>query len=224
MLNIIFDIDGTLIDSGDRITAPLVRGYKEVTGRELDYEEALFRMDGFDNDWYRTPDMTDADMAEIKRLHGLYMRPVDKFPDPVFEGVYEMLDRLIDAGCSLHVCSARPHGLLMPNLDRYDFTHRFTHILSRPGSSFDDTSMKEKREVLKARMAEFGLDPACCVMVGDLPGDIRAGQYCGITTIGVTYGFAPRHRLEPFAPTYMVDTVAQLEALLLSLNSRLAAK
>ena len=218
MINFIFDLDGTIQDSGPRSGYPLANAMKTVLGIEVPREEILCHMDGFDHGWYRTEyEMTDEQHERIQQLmHEGFQRAGEEGLDPLFEGSVEMLDELLAAGATLHVCSARAIANIDERMQGYGIRDRFTHLMGKRDWSHN---AKEKAEVLCESVQRLGLDPKTCVMIGDLPGDIRAGQAAGMRTIAVTYGFASQAYLEPYHPDYFVRSIAELRELLLRLTA-----
>ena len=81
----------------------------------------------------------------------------------------------------------------------------------------------EKEDVIEEAFRRMGLDENArkeqAVMVGDRHFDINGAKYFGIDSIGVTYGFAKDGELKEAGATYVVDTVAQLQSLLLEMKA-----
>ena len=217
MLHLIFDLDGTLFDSAATDALPMYYAVQEVTGKTIPQEEILRHMDGFDHDWYQrdygiTPEQ-DVEIFQRMHPHFARIRAEHGFP-PLFEGALEMMDGLIAAGGCLDVCSARAVANIEESVRSHGIRDRLTHLMGRVDWNH---AAKEKAEVLCERIQTLGLNPDKCIMIGDMPGDIRAGKAAGTRTVAVTYGFAPRCDLEPYQPDYFAGSIGELYALLLQL-------
>ncbi len=217
MQDFIFDLDGTLLNSAPTSGWPMVHAIRDVTGIELSHEEVLRHMDGFDHTWYlKAYGISEEQNIEIrKKMHENFQKndAIHGEP-PLFEGAILLLDELREKGARLHVCSARAIPNIEEHVTRLGLRDRFTHLMGRTHWGHE---VSEKAEVLCERIATLGMDASQCVMIGDMPGDVRAGKTAGTLTVGVTYGFAPRWYLEPSAPDYLVDSIQELRALLLKL-------
>jgi phosphoglycolate phosphatase len=198
---IVFDLDGTLID-----TAPdLVAAVNYVLHREglqpLPMESArkmigsgaraLIERGLEQEDAIKTP-------AEVSRMTDdfieYYRQHIADESRP-FEGLDDALDALAADGFSFAVCTNKLEGLSRLLLDKLEMSSRFAAIcgadtfgVSKP----DPTSLRET-------VARAGGELASAIMVGDSGTDIGAARRAGIPVIGVTFGYTlvPIEDLKP---------------------------
>jgi phosphoglycolate phosphatase len=109
------------------------------------------------------------------------------------------------ATCKLqHTCEEQAEMLgLLPHLD----------FIS---GADPDKGLLEKEDILQALLDRTGFDPARCVMVGDRMYDMIGAQAVGMPAIGVLYGFGSREELSSYRPLHLVESVEELQTLLLS--------
>ena len=101
-----------------------------------------------------------------------------------------------------------------------------THLLPRFAIVLGGDSVSRKKPspdpvLLAAR--SLAVDPTECVVVGDTENDVRAGKAAGTRTIGVTWGYGTRARLEAAGADYLVETPDALPPLLRALTPSTAA-
>lgn len=209
---VLFDWDGTLIDSGGL----LLRCWHHVTSRVLG---APFPV------------------TEQDRVKFLSMRGVDSFPllsdDPnvvraledgfteayrelaptevrEHEGARQMLEQLRAQGLKVGVVTSKTRARMSCDLEACDFDGCFDVVVTG-----DDVARgKPDPEGIRAGLAALGVPAAQAVMVGDGPVDIRAGQAAGTRTVGVSHGLHSLAELEAVAPDYLVSSLGELGALL----------
>jgi phosphoglycolate phosphatase len=175
---IVFDLDGTLIDSHADIYQCVVLamaacGRPEVT---FDAAEALggvplhafhehFRPDGTLDHFVRT-------YRRFQDTHGLATTTV-------YPGVRRALAAL--AAVPLAVASTKPTHRVVEHARAMGLDHHFDLLQGTEGPPY-----KPDPAVLYEVLAHFDVDPARCWMVGDQVTDVQAGRAAGMRTIGVT--------------------------------------
>ena len=207
---IVFDLDGTLVDSArdlaagvnDMIarlspgTAPLtepeVRAFIGEGARLLVARSLAHR--GIAHD----PDEALGVFLERYRLRMLETtRP--------YPGVVEALQAL--SGCTLAVLTNKPGDLSRAIVDGLGLSHCFARVY---GSG--DVPRKPDPAGLRRLMQETGHAPADTLMVGDSGVDVLTGRAAGVRTVGVTFGFAPAS-LREHPPDALLDDLRALPAL-----------
>ncbi len=206
---LIFDWDGTLMDSADRIVAcfraamvtcglpPLapevIRG---TIG--LGVTEALGRL---------LPDRDAAQRLEVARCYQEYFLFKDTTPTPLFPGVAEELVRLRDAGYTLAVATGKSRRGLDRALEISGLGPLFA--VSRCGG---ETRSKPDPLMLTEILAETGVPAAAALMVGDTTYDLEMASRARIDSVGVTYGCHDRKELLVHGPRLFIDSFPDLGA------------
>ncbi len=209
---ILFDLDGTLSDSGPGIIRsvryaldkcgiteereavlrsfvgpPLLRAFAEVYG--FTKEQSLQALT-----YYR----------EVYWTSGIY----DNAPYP---GVAEGLKALKAKGYLLAVATGKPTPMAEEVLRYFGWTDLFDHV---SGASLDESRV-EKEELIRIAMEALGItDPAEALMVGDRGSDILGAKALGVPTVGVLYGYGTREELEAAGPDRLIGSFAELPELL----------
>ena len=189
-LAVIFDLDGTLVDSGPDLTDAMnavLRGeglpeLPEAEVRHLvgDGARALLRR-GFEADGQAFPHGAAGD-ALIERFLAHYRVHLADRTRP-FPGAEECLARLSGAGAALAVCTNKPHGLAVSVLEALGLASRFEVVLGR--DSLD--RFKPDPAPLLAILDRTGRGRG--VMVGDTMTDVAAGRAAGMAVFFARYGY-----------------------------------
>lgn len=203
---IVFDLDGTLID-----TAPdLAAATNHVLGLMGLAPIPVARLHPFISHGSRA--MIDSGLrfhdrtvveSELNRLHeqflAFYADNVAVASRP-FEGLTEVLDALADAGARLAVCTNKVEHLSKALLREFGLDRRFAAIAGR--DTFDVFKPAPGHLLRTVEMA--GGRPDRAVMVGDSEVDIATAAAANVPSIGVTFGYTPRHVRE-FNPGAVID-------------------
>ncbi len=208
---VIFDLDGTLTDSGEGIIQCGICTAKEM-GIEIPPREKLLLMRGPALKWSFTTlfDMTEEQAYEAIQIYRKYYTTVGLQYNGAFDGVFEMLETLTKAGMRVYVATAKyqKHARLVC---RKTGIRRRLHGVFGSG----DPKKHEGKDAIIARILKRWGVSSNAVMIGDKDMDIIAGKKCGIDTIGVTYGYAAEGELEAAGPTHTVSSIEELTEYLL---------
>ncbi|NUO45273.1 MAG: HAD family hydrolase [Streptomyces sp.] len=208
---VLFDLDGTLLDTPGAIAGVLAR-VLELTGRpDVPTDRiratvgkplgAVFaELTGLPEEH---PDVTAA-VALFRELFREEVVP--KAADLVFPGIPELLGRLRAEGRRTAICTSKIRAsaleLLEPAglLDAFDAV--VCHGMAPRGKPHPDLALLAARSVDVA--------PGRSVVVGDAVDDMRMAAAAGIPAIGVTYGVATRQQLTEAGAGPVADTVEEL--------------
>ncbi len=206
---IIFDWDGTLMDSSKKIVRcfaaaasdlgiPAADADKVKSYIGLGLVEALVRL------------YPGQEIATINRLASRYRQHwwhIDETPMPVFAGVEPGLIDLNNAGYLLAVATGKSRSGLNHALETTDLQKRF--VYSRCA---DEARSKPHPQMLLDILAYTGLDNTACIMVGDTTFDLDMAKNANMAGLGVGYGCHARERLAPLSIDAVVDDFSQLTA------------
>ncbi|MEE8886774.1 MAG: HAD hydrolase-like protein [Eubacteriales bacterium] len=211
----IFDLDGTLSDSGPGITKSVAYAFQKMGWPEQS-EETLRSFIGpaLVPQFMETGPMTreQADQA-VKYYREMY-NDTGKFDNYVYPGIPELLLRLKEDGYRVAVGTSKPLFFTEQILDHFGLTRVFDCI-SAP--DLGDTSSDKKRIIDQAiEKLDFCKSKRNVIMIGDRKFDILGARDSGVTSVAVTYGFGSSEELEEAGPDYMVDSVDELQEVLLS--------
>ena len=208
-LGVLFDLDGTLIDTYDIILASFRHTTRTVLGREIP-DEVLMQKVGqplVTQMW----DFTD-DQEVHDRLVDEYRAHNDVIHDErvaLFPGVADALADLAAMGCPMGVVTSKRSGLARRALELTGVAGRFAFVLGPD----ECPAHKPDPAPVAQGCAELGLTPARCLYVGDSPFDIQAGNGAGCATAAALWGMFPPEVLAAEGPTFTLESMAELPAL-----------
>jgi phosphoglycolate phosphatase len=210
---VIFDLDGTLIDSRLDLVHSVNAALRHINRPELpDDVIASYVGDGAPILIQRALGGEVVDEALVRK--GLefflaYYREHKLDHTTVYPGIQEMLIGIRNSGNGvprkLAVLSNKPVNPSRAIVESLGLGRHFSHVYG--GNSFA-TKKPDPEGALKL-VSEAGVRPEQSAMVGDSHVDIRTGRNAGLWTVAVRYGFAP-HTLEVESPDIEVDTPQDL--------------
>ena len=206
---ILFDLDGTLIDSGPIIIASMRHASVTVLGREPDEAAVRDAIGGpglieqmRDLDPDRVDELVDVYRAHNEPLHATL---------ETFDGIPELLRELVGRGHRLGIVTAKRRSTVHLAFDRFPFLQELTDVLV--GSEDTERHKPDPDPVLEA-LRRIGATPEEAVYVGDSPFDIQAGNAAGAQTIAVGWGgIHPDERLLAVEPNALVQHPGEILAL-----------
>jgi len=219
MQNIIFDLDGTLIDSANGILLSLASAAKDV----LDIEINPMNLRRYLGISLRNifPEILNTNNKEIiEEAVRLYRRHYDEsglFIAELYEGIEDLLISLKNSNekYKLFIATAknRPAALTVAKTFMLDQYFEEIHGPDLGGK------MDDKAELLSYMIEQHNLKPEHSIMIGDRSFDMIAGKKNGMKTIGVTYGYGDLEELENVNADYICDTAKDIFNIVSSLNS-----
>ncbi len=213
---ILFDLDGTLIDTDDqavasvsRLLAPLAYFlpldplavarrlvmWAETPGNAL---MTLFDMVGLDDNIFALGDT-------LRSWRGLYPRP----NLPLIPGADAMLHTL-SRRYQLGIVTTRGRRDAEAYLAQHNLTHLFNLVVTRESTR----RLKPHPAPIRFASQELRLPPHCCVMVGDTTADIRSARAAGAWAVGVLSGFGEQDELKKSGAHVILESVAQIGEIL----------
>ena len=180
---VLFDLDGTLIDSGPIIMASMRHASVTVLGLEPDEERVRAAIGGPG----LIAQMHDLDPDRVDELVAVYRAHNEPLHETLeaFEGVFEVLAELHRRGHRLGIVTAKRVATVQLAFDRFPLLAELTEVLV--GAEDTERHKPDPEPVLEAlRRLEAGSGEA--VYVGDSPFDIQAGKAAGAFAIAVGWG------------------------------------
>jgi len=204
---VLFDLDGTVIDSGGIILASMRHATREVLGREVGDEELMAAVGGPGLE----AQMRAFDPERVDELVTVYREHNEPLHDELrcCAGMEGALRRLHAEGRKLGVVTAKRRSTVELAFAHVPLGHLFDVVVGG-----DETERhKPDPEPLLLAADRLGVRPADTVYVGDSPFDVRAAKAAGMRSIAVTWGrIHDRARLEREHPDAIVDDAEELLA------------
>ena len=210
---VIFDLDGTLIDSKLDIAHAVNASRAELGLGPLSLELIGTYVGNGAPVLIRRALGPSAGEAEIERALAFFLSWYGEHKldnTCLYPGVGEALNRLRNAGLRLAVLTNKPVRISKAILDGLGVGGHFFRVYG--GNSFPEK--KPSPMGVDALMAESGVERSGTVIVGDSSVDVRTARNAGVPVYGVTYGFAPE-TFEQDPPDFLFDTMAEVAGHLL---------
>lgn len=205
---LIFDLDGTLIDS------------KLDLVHSVNATRALMDLPPISDDLVASyvgngapvlirrilgPSVSEAEVERALEYFLKYYREHMLDNTRLYAGVKDALDRLLEAGERMAVLTNKPVRFSRSLVDGLGLAQHFFQIYG--GNSFEQ---KKPHPIgIETLLEETGLERDRTIMVGDSGVDIRTARNANVKACGVTYGFQPEGFLED-PPDLLVDNMGQL--------------
>ena len=208
---VIFDWDGTVMDSTGRIIACMHQAGADLCLPVLE-DDAVREIIGLGlPEALRTlyPGIGDRDLERMRERYAVHFVAAEASPSRLYPGARETLAALRGAGLRLAVAT----GKSRKGLDR-------VWASSGLGDSFDasrcadETHSKPHPAMVTELLTELGVAPERALVVGDTSFDLQMARDAGVDRVAVSYGAHPVDRLMNFHPLAVIDALPQLLPLL----------
>ena len=205
---LIFDLDGTLIDSKLDLAQAVNATRSHMGMTPLDNERVYSYVGNGAPVLIRRAMGAAATEPEVEEALEFFLEFYgEHYLDftTFYPGVHEALDRLHRGGKRMAVLTNKPVRITRAILDGLGAGKLFFQVYG--GNSFD---LKKPDPIgVHALMRESGIGAERTLMIGDSSVDIQTARNAGIASVGVTYGFQPESLADP-APDRLVDSLEEL--------------
>lgn len=215
---ILFDLDGTITESGPGIINSVYYALTKM-GRKVTDKAGLKKfigpplLDSMKNYYEMTPEEAEQAVAYYRE----YYSDKGLFENSVYEGFPGSAERLRQAGRTLIVATSKPEHFALRIAEKFGFADIFDRIC---GASMDGSRVK-KADVIRYALEAAGVrkeDYGRVLMVGDREHDILGARENGIDAMGVLYGYGSREELEAAGADYIVEHTVDIAEMILSLD------
>ena len=211
MTAILFDLDGTLVETGPDLLAATngVLAEEGVEPIAIDHLGHLVGQGGramLERAFTlreRPPSDDELDRY-MPRFLELYEGSIPGTSEP-FPGMVSALDRLAAAGHRFAVCTNKPEGMSVKLLEALDLSDRFDAIC---GPDTFGVRKPDPQHILKT-IERMGGNPADAIMVGDSISDVEAARRADVPCVGVPFGYSDRP-IRELNPTVVIDSFDDL--------------
>lgn len=210
---ILFDMDGTLVDSDDRAVANLAGRLRPLLGQRAPGAARWL--------WMKAESPGNALITFLDWLH--LDRPVMAFAGrlrgrdttdhgadafPLIPGVAEML-QTVYGRYRLGLVTTRDRA----HIDSFFNAHpELASLFTVSCGSQDTVRLKPHPAPVWQAAAQLGMPPGACLMVGDTTMDVQSGRRAGAKTVAVLCGFGERPELERAGADVILESTAELAA------------
>jgi phosphoglycolate phosphatase len=214
---LVFDLDGTLIDSNADLAEALNYAATTVGGvPEAAIDRALVHSYMGKNIHQTFTALLPADrhdrMDELVAAFRAYYREHGLVNTTVFPGALALLERLRRAGKVLAIATTKYHPNTLHLAEVLGLTPYFDFI---QGTEHGDWPSKPDPFILNFLMKKAGVSPAQSLMIGDTDNDVLCAQNAGVPVIAVSWGAWSAAQLQELKPDALANNFDELVALLL---------
>lgn len=203
---VLFDLDGTLIDSGPIILSSMQHAVQAVLGREIPPDELGLTIGGQGI----VAQMQAIDAERADDLLEAYMEHNDGLHDTLeaFDELLALLPRLKAEGRKLGIVTAKRHRTVALALARFPaLADEFDVVVAHE----DTSGHKPDPDPVLFAIEKLGAEPSQAVYIGDSPFDIRAAKAAGVFAVAVSWGgIHPDERLLAEEPDAFVRSPEEL--------------
>lgn len=203
---LIFDLDGTLIDSSQDITHCANLALRQLGLPSITVEQAKKGIGPGSEEFTRTmlPQGEEKRAEEFLRLYrSLYIERCTQ-ATRLYPGVKETLHQL--KKFKLILTTNKPRYMAERIMDHFGLSEYFRLCLGAE----DVSNTKPDPEMIRKALNSLGEIPQTAVVVGDTGNDILAGKRAGTKTCAVTYGYSSRELLKKEEPDFIIDNLTDL--------------
>jgi phosphoglycolate phosphatase len=211
--NLLFDLDGTLVDSSHTIGVSIEFALDGLdvdksSGKPIEAMIGAPLLDIFRKEF----DMSDEQAYAAIDLYRDHYDSLNQAGTLVYDSIREVLPALKKAGYRLFIATVKPTSIAEKVLVDLDLRSSFDGIA---GSSMD-SRRRDKSSIIAHALRTFDLDPLQSMTIGDRDQDIAGARENGMSAIGVTYGFGSREELHAAQPVHLIDHSKEIIALLVN--------
>jgi pyrophosphatase PpaX len=201
---VLFDLDGTLINSIDHIVSCWQHTVRETLGWEITREEVVPTLGRALLECFE--EIAPGQGERMREVYRAHQRHTHDTMVTYVPGTRELLQQLRNAGLKLGVVTSKGLPATTEGLRLFDLEPCFDTLVT-----YEDTPRhKPHPDPLILGAERLGTDPAHTLYVGDALFDIQAGQAAGMKTAGVTWGATSREALQAVGADLIADSMEEL--------------
>lgn len=204
---IIFDLDGTLVDSLPDLSDAVNYALTQLGEKTISQEQVAKFIGG---GLKKLLELATGNIEDkyYEKARSFFMEYYDKNyvnKTTVFDGVAEVLTHFSTKKKALY--SNKLHHYTIATVEKLALDHFFVKILGAQPEVFKS---KPSPEGILMILKELNINPKNALIVGDSTHDIQAGKAAGLYTCAVTYGYRPKDSLIAAKPDIIIDNIRNL--------------
>ena len=203
-----FDLDGTITDSEQGITNSVKYALNKFGIEEKDRTKLCeFIGPPLDVSFHKFYEFSTEQCWKAIGYFREYYQEKGIFENRVYDGLEEVLKKLINAGVRLVVATSKPEPYARKIIDYFRLTPYFDYVA---GMELDGRR-KTKAEVIQYALEACKIkDKSSVLMIGDREHDVFGAKTAGIDCLGILYGFGNREELEEAGADYIEESVEDI--------------
>ncbi|MCJ7553425.1 MAG: HAD family hydrolase [Ignavibacteriaceae bacterium] len=205
-----FDLDGTLVDSGQTIYKSTIGTLDRLnikysfTKADLDKRIGQHFVDIFNEFDVQVQDFE----GFIKVYKSIYFDFIDD--SVLYNGVFDFIKMIKEKNVIVSLLTTKAQDQADLIIEHFNLLPYFDYIMGRKNG----IPHKPSPEPLLIICNKLNVLPEETLMIGDTELDIQCGKNAGTKTCGLTYGYRTRKQLEENKPDYIIDSITELHDLI----------
>lgn len=207
---VLFDLDGTLTESGPGITSSLKDTLNKM---QIAVPQDLHKFIGpplFES-FKKYCKMTDEQAKAGIAIYRDFYNETGVFNNSVYPGLMELLRQLREAGAKISVATSKPQPQADVVLNHFQIAPLLDYV---SGAAADERS-STKAGLIKQAIAACKAEKSRTVMIGDTRFDAEGAKKAGVDFIGVLYGYGTQEEMENEGATCFANNVQELREILI---------
>jgi pyrophosphatase PpaX len=214
-LAVLFDLDGTLIDTIDLLLECARHTFEGRTPAPTD-EEWIAGLGTPLRKQFAAYTTSDEEIEALAQRYRAYQREHHDRLTNAYPGVLETLDELERRGHPMGIVTSKSNEMMDRGLE---WVGIIRYMRTRVGM---DNAKRHKPDPhpVEVALEELGYSPDEALFLGDSPHDIASGNAAGVITVAALWGPFTREQLEPYHPAYRLDQITDLPKLVDELDQK----
>ena len=207
----LFDLDGTLTDSGIGITNSVMYALEKF-GIHVSDRKELYPFIGppLTDSFRKYYGFNEKDALQAVEYYREYFRAGGIFENAVYEGIPEMLGELKSRNATVALATSKPYEFTVQILDHFDLRQYFDHV----GAATMDGRISSKADVIRQLLDKLGItDRSTVLMIGDRDQDIDGAKANDLHCAGVLWGYGSIGELTNAGADYIASVPSDILSL-----------
>lgn len=215
---VLFDLDGTLTDSGEGIKKSIAYaleelGYPPMTDKAMD----VFIGPPLKDMMQELFHVSDEEAQKFVDKYRERYTGIGLYENEIYPGIRACLDSLKAQGLILGVASSKPEPMVKACLSHFGLDTYFSVIV---GSTYDGVRVSKKDVIVEAlKRLDVSDDKSSLIYVGDRSYDVQGARQCGLLCIGAAWGYGGFAELADNKALYIASTPAMLSDIIAEENA-----
>ena len=210
---VIFDFDGTVVDTGEGILKSLQYSFEQM-GREVPDLKDLKKFIGPPIHYSFTHyyDVSEEDVGDYIKKYRERYTVTGIYECELYDGIIELIDLLKAQGVKVGIASSKPLRLIYNVADHLGITDKFDAVV---GVRMDDSNHSTKTGLILEAMELMGAEEKSEVlMVGDRLYDIEGAKGAGVKSCGVLWGYGSEEEFREYGADFIVNEAQEIIGLI----------
>lgn len=206
---ILFDLDGTITDSGEGIMKSVQYALEKIGKPEPELDKLrVFVGPPLYKEFMEYADIDEETAQQAVAYYRERYTPIGVYENSLYDGIQDMLEGLRARGYKLGIASSKPEYFVLVVLDHFKIRQYFDVVV---GSELNG-ARTNKAEVVEEALRQLGLEDHRnrVVMVGDKEHDVFGARKAGVECVAVSYGYGTMEELTKAEPLKIVGSPEEL--------------